>query len=187
MALKSTIYKATIQLADMDRHVYGEYPLTLALHPSETEERLMVRLLAFALQLPADDQRGMLQFARGLSDTDEPDLWQKDLTEQIVHWIEVGHPDERRMAKACAKSERVTIYAYAASTPVWWAGIETKITRLRNLQVWQLPADESQALAAMAQRSMQLQVQVQDGHVWVRDEKTAVEVLPQPLWRPENP
>ncbi|NRF67989.1 YaeQ family protein [Aquincola sp. S2] len=184
MALKSTIYKANLHLADMDRGVYGEHALTLALHPSETEERLMVRVLAFALHLPPDDQRGNLQFARGLSDTDEPDLWQKDLTDQIVHWIEVGQPDERRLAKACGKSERVTIYAYGSAAPIWWAGIETKVTRLRNLEVWRLLPEQAQALAGLAQRSMQLQVQVQDGHVWISNDLGSVELQPQPLWRP---
>lgn len=183
MALKSTIYKANLHIADMDRQVYGEHSLTLALHPSETEERLMVRVLAFALQVPSDDHRGTLQFARGLSDTDEPDLWQKDLTEQLVHWIEVGQPDERRLAKACGRAERVTIYTYGSSAPIWWAGIETKVTRLKNLEVWRLPAEQAQALAGLAQRSMQLQIQVQDGHVFVTGDHAAVELQPQALWR----
>jgi uncharacterized protein YaeQ len=104
MAIKSTIYKAALQIADMDRGFYADHALTLALHPSETEERLMMRLLAFALQVPADDHRGALQFARGLSDSDEPDLWQHDLTGQLLHWIEVGQPDDRRLAKACGRA-----------------------------------------------------------------------------------
>lgn len=182
MALKSTIYKANLQIADMDRQVYGDHALTLALHPSETEERLLVRLLAFALKVPADDLHGTLQFARGLSDADEPDLWQKDLTEQLVQWIEVGQPDERRLAKACAKAERVTIYCYSAAAGIWWSGIETRVTRLRNLEVWRLPAEQSQALAALAQRSMQWQVSVQDGHVWVNGDQHSVELNPQRLW-----
>ena len=87
LALKATIYKAQLQIADMDRQLYSDHGLTLALHPSETEERLLIRLLAFALNVPHDDNRGMLQFARGLSDTDEPDLWQHELSGQLVHWI----------------------------------------------------------------------------------------------------
>lgn len=183
MALKATIYKANLQLSDMDRQVYGEYPLTLALHPSETEERLMVRLLAFALQTPANDEHGTLQFARGLSDTDEPDLWQRDLTDQLIHWIEVGQPDDRRLAKACGRAERVTIYCYGSAAPIWWQGIATKLTRLRNLEVWRLPAEQAQALAALAQRSMQLQVTVQDGQLWVSEGERSVELQPEPLWR----
>ena len=119
MALKATIYKASIQIADMDRGVYLNPTLTIAQHPSETEERLMMRLLAYALQVPADDHQGALVMARGLSDTDEPDLWQHDLTGQLMHWIEVGQPqDDRRLAKACGRADRVTLYAYAASVPV---------------------------------------------------------------------
>ncbi|MDE2394485.1 MAG: YaeQ family protein [Burkholderiales bacterium] len=181
MALKSTVHKAALQIADMDRALYADHALTVALHPSETEERMMVRVLAFALQVPADDARGALQFARGLSDADAPDLWQHDLTGQLVHWIEVGQPDERRLAKACARAERVTLYAYSAAVPVWWSGIENKLTRLRNLQVWQVPAAESQALAALVGRSMQLQITVQDGQVWVADSTRSVEVTPRLL------
>ena len=181
MALKSTIYKAQLSLADMDRGAYGEHLLTLALHPSETEERLMVRLLAYALFLPRDEARGRLEFARGLSDTDEPDLWQRDLTGQLVHWIEVGQPDERRMLRAASRAERASFIAYQASTPVWWAGVQSKLTRTQRLAVWQLPAEQSQALAALAARSMQLQVTVQDGHVWWHSGEATVELSLQPL------
>ena len=181
MALKATIYKAQLQIADMDRHLYADHALTLALHPSETEERLLVRLLAFALQVPPDDARGMLQFARGLSDADEPDLWQRDLTGQLVHWLEVGLPDERRLAKACARAERVTLYAYGPAVPVWWSGLEGRLARLDNLDIWQLPAEQSQALASLAQRSMQWQLSIQDGHVWVHGNEHDVEITPRRL------
>ena len=181
MALKSTIYKVQLQLADMDRGVYGEHALTVALHPSETEERLMVRLLAYALHVPADDHRGSLEFARGLSDTDEPDLWQHDLSGVLVQWIEVGLPDERRMLRAAARAERATFIAYASSTPVWWAGVKNKLTRTERLSVWQLPAGQSQALAALAKRSMQLQFTVQDGQVWCHAGDTTVELSLVPL------
>ncbi len=181
MALKATIYKAQLQIADMDRALYADHALTLALHPSETEERLLVRLLAFALRVPHDTDRGALQFAKGLSDADEPDLWQHDLTGQLVQWIEVGQPDERRLAKACGRSEGVSIYAYGPAVPIWWAGIENKLARLSNLTVWQLPAEQAQALAQLAQRSMQWQVTVQDGSVWVSDGQQSVELSPQAL------
>ncbi len=184
MALKSTIYKAQLSVADMDRGVYADHALTLALHPSETEERLMVRLLAFALFAPKDDHRGALQFARGLSDTDEPDLWQHDLSGVLVQWIEVGLPDERRMLKAAARAEAATFIAYAASTPVWWAGVKNKLTRSERLAVWQLPAEQSLALAALAQRSMQLQISVQDATVWCHGADASVELALQPLLSP---
>ncbi|HJV72490.1 YaeQ family protein [Ideonella sp.] len=181
MALKSTVFKAQLQIADMDRALYADHALTLARHPSETDERMMMRLLAFALAVPADTDRGALEFAAGLSDTDEPDLWQKDLTGALVQWIEVGQPDDRRLAKACGRAERVRIWSYSNSTPIWWNGIEGKVSRLANLEVWQVPAAESQALAALAERSMQLQVTVQEGHVWVGNGRDSVALEPRAL------
>lgn len=181
MALKATVYKAQLQLADMDRALYADHALTLALHPSETEERLLVRLLAYALLVPHDTDRGALQFARGLSDADDPDLWQHDLTGALVQWVEVGQPDERRLARACGRAERVSIFAYGSAVPIWWAGIENKVARLSNLAVWQLPAEQARALAALARRSMAWQVTVQDGTVWVGDQEHSVELTPVAL------
>lgn len=181
MALKSTIFKAQLQIADMDRSLYLSPALTLARHPSETDERMMMRLLAFALNLPSDDDDGALELAKGLSDADEPDLWQRDLTGAITHWVEVGHPDDRRLVRAAGRAGRVSVYAYSASTPIWWAGIANKLTRLRNLAVWQIEPAASQALAALAQRGMTLQVTVQDGTVWVSDTQHSVELTPRRL------
>ena len=181
MALKATVFKASVQLADMDRNVYADYALTLARHPSETDERLMVRVLAFALNAPASDLAGGLEPAKGLSDTEEPDLWQRDLTGQILHWIELGQPDEKRLLKACGRAERVSVYAYAASVPIWWAGVANKLSRARNLAVWQLDSAASQSLAALAQRSMRLQATVQDGTIWLGDGERSVELTPHRL------
>ena len=181
MALKSTIYKAQLQIADMDRQLYADHALTLALHPSETEERLLVRLLAFALNVPHDTTRGALQFARGLSDSDEPDLWQHDLSGQLVQWIEVGQPDERRLSKACARAERVTLYCFGSAADIWWNGIRNKLTRLSNLSLWQIPAAQAQALAQFAARSMQWQLSIQDGHVWLSSGAHSLELTPQRL------
>ena len=178
MALKATIFKAHLQVADMDRGVYTDHNLTLARHPSETDERMMVRLLAYALHAPADNDQGALEFAKGLWDPDEPELWHKDLTGRIVHWIEVGQPDDRRLLKASGRAERVTVFGYSQSTPIWWNGIANKITRARNIAVWQIPAAQAQALAGLAQRSMQLQVSVQDGTAWVGDGQSSIEINP---------
>jgi len=182
MALKATIYKANLQLADMDRNVYGDHSVTIARHPSETDERMMIRLLAFALNVPASDDHGALEFAKDLWDTDEPALWRRDLTEQIEHWIDVGQPDERRIMRASPRTARVAVYSFSASTPIWWAGIATKITRAANLDVWQVPPEQSQALAALAQRTMQLQVSIQDGTAWIGDSQRTVEVTPLRLY-----
>ncbi len=182
MALKSTIYKANLQIADMDRGLYADHALTLALHPSETEERMMVRLLAFALHVPADNHDGALLFGRGLSDTDDPDLWRHSLDGTLRDWIDVGQPDDRRLVRASGRADRVVLLAYAASVPVWWQGIANKLTRLNNLQVWQLPAEQTQALAGLAERSMQLQVSVQDGQVFVVSGDRTAEIHPQLLY-----
>ena len=181
MALKATIFKANLQIADMDRSVYADHSVTIARHPSETDERLMIRLLALALNMPADTTQGLLEFGKGLWDTDEPDLWHKDLTGQIVHWIEVGQPDDKRLMKASGRADRVSVFSFSASTPIWWNGIKTKLTRARNLQAWAIDAGSSQALAALAQRTMQLQVTVQDGGVWIGDGTQTVELTPQRL------
>lgn len=187
MALKATIYKAALQIADMDRGLYATHQLTLARYPSETDERLMARLLAFALHVPADDHDGALLLARGMADADEPDLWQHSLDGQLRHWIEVGQPaDERRLSKACGRADRVTLYCYSGAAAIWWAGIANKVARLSNLAVWQLPAAQSQALAALAERSMQLQVTVQDGQIWVGNAQHSVEVHPLALKSPAS-
>ena len=182
MAIKATIFKANLQIADMDRQVYGDHALTIARHPSETDERMLIRVLAFALNVPASNDNGGLELAKSLWDTDEPDLWQKDLTGQIVHWIDVGQPDEKRLMKASGKAGRVSVLSFTGSTNVWWRGIENKITRARNLTVWQIDAAASQALSALAQRTMQLQVTVQDGTLWIADATRTVEITPNKLY-----
>ncbi|AET90597.1 hypothetical protein BSFA1_29170 [Burkholderia sp. SFA1] len=167
MALKSTIYKADLQVADMDRHYYGDHSLTIARHPSETDERMMVRVAAFGLF--ADER---LEFCKGLSDTDEPDLWQKDLTGQIQTWIEVGQPDERRISKAGGRSERVIVIAYAGRTAdIWWQGVKGKVERLRNVTVWSLEDGVAEALGKLAERTMRLQLMMQDGDASLSSER----------------
>ena len=181
MALKSTIFKASLQIADMDRNLYADHALTLAQHPSETDERLMIRILAFALHVPPDDHDGQLEFGKGLSDTDEPDLWRRNLTGEIEHWIDLGQPDDRRLIRAAGRARRVTAIGYHAALPIWWKGIATKLTRLNNLDAWAIPAEQSQALAQLCQRTMQLQVTVQDGLVWIADSSHSIEIAPQRL------
>jgi len=184
MALKSTVFKAQLQIADMDRALYADHALTLARHPSENDERMMMRLLAFALAVPAEDLRGKLEFTAGLSDTEAPDLWQKDLTGDLVQWVEVGQPDDRRLAKACGRSERVKLWAFSSAVPIWWQGIENKVARLANLEVWQVPVEQSRELALLAERSMQLQVTVQEGQVWVGNASRSVALEPKLLKSP---
>jgi uncharacterized protein YaeQ len=136
MALKATIYKAELQIADMDRNYYQQHLLTLARHPSETDERMMIRLLAFAIHASES-----LAFTKGLFDTDEPDLWQKDLTGAIELWIEVGQPDEKRLMKACGRAEKVVVYSYGATSHIWFKQIANKLERAKNLSVVNIPSE----------------------------------------------
>lgn len=164
MALKATIYKAELQIADMDRNYYGQHLLTVARHPSETDERVMIRILAFAIH--ASEQ---LTFTKGLFDTEEPDLWQKDLTGAIELWVEVGQPDEKRLMKACGRSERVVVYSYSATSHIWYKQIANKLERAKNLEVIDIPSDASAQLEKMVNRNMQLQCTIQDGQIWLTD------------------
>jgi len=171
MALKATIFKADLQIADMDRNYYHEHALTLARHPSETDERMMVRLLAFAIHASE-----ALTFTKGLFDVEEADLWQKDLTGAIELWIEVGQPDEKRILKACGRSERVVVYSYGATSHIWWKQIANKVERAKNLTVINLPSDAAAQMSKLAQRTMQLQCTIQDGQIWLTDSVTTVEI-----------
>jgi uncharacterized protein YaeQ len=178
MALKATIFKAELGIADLDRHYYHTHHLTLARHPSETDTRLMVRLLAFALHAHED-----LQFTRGLSTEDEPDLWRKDLSGDIALWIELGQPDEKRLRKACGRAQQVVIYSYSGSSAeLWWRGNGPQLQRFANLTVVNLPAASGQALATLAQRHMRLQCTIEDDHCWLGDGEQSVEVALQ-TWK----
>jgi uncharacterized protein YaeQ len=178
MAIKATIYKASLQIADMDRSVYLDHAVTIARHPSETDERMMVRLLALALNLPADTHYGALELAKDLWETDEPALWHKDLTGEIKHWIDVGQPDDKRLLRAAGRADRVSVLSYSASTPIWWAGIANKVARAGNIEAWQIDPVQSRALAEFAARTMQLQLSVQDGSCWLSDGARSIEITP---------
>ena len=181
MATKSTIFKASLQIADIDHGYYANHALTLARHPSETDERMMVRLCAMALQahqlqsVCAGD--GTLAFGAGLSDPDEPDVWLRDFTGLTRLWIEVGQPEDKPLAKACARSDAVILYAFGQSAEIWWRGIEHKLSRMKNLQVWRIP-NTTQALIPLAQRSMNLQATLQESVLMLGDDKHHVEIEP---------
>lgn len=177
MAIKSTIFKAKLGVADMDRPYYGEHLLTLARHPSETNERLMVRLLAFALF--ADER---LEFGRGLSADDEPALWIRDYAGDVRLWIEVGLPDERLLRKACGRADRVVVLAYGGrQMDAWWAKDGATMARLDKLRVLALDSEQAKALAALADRGMDLQCTIQDGQAWVTDGTNTVLIEPRKL------
>ncbi len=172
MALKATIFKCDLQIADMDRHYYADHALTIARHPSETDERMMMRVLAYALNA----QEG-LAFGGGLSTEDEPDLWLKDLTGAIRLWIEVGLPEEKLIRKARGRADQVVIYAYGgAKAALWWKGVAAGLARAERVRVVEVAPETSRELAALATRSMRLQCMIQDGEVSVTNGETLVQV-----------
>lgn len=182
MALKSTILKCELQIADMNRAYYATHALTIARHPSETEERMMVRILAFALN--ANDE---LTFTKGLSTDDEPALWQKTLSGEIELWIDLGQMDEKRIRKACGRASQVIVYTYnRRSADVWWQQNVSKLDRLKNLSVVHLAADISQTLAQLAQKSMKLQCTIQDDQVWFGNADESFQVSLDYRKRPET-
>jgi uncharacterized protein YaeQ len=171
MALKSTIFKVALRIADVDRGYYADHALTLARHPSETDERMMLRVLAFALH--ADDS---LTFGKGLSTDDEPDLWRRDLTGAIGLWVDVGLPDEKLVRRACGRAQEVVVYAYGRGADLWWGRSKAALEGLRKLRVMSVPTATSEELALLAQRTMQLQCTIQEGHVWLGDRDNTVEI-----------
>ena len=174
MALKATIFKVDLAVADMDRNHFADYSLTLARHPSENDARMMVRLLAFMRY--ADE---LLVFGKGLSTDEEPDLWRKELTGVIDLWIVVGQPDERWLRKASGRSERVAVFTYGGRVAeIWWEQNRAVLEKLPNLTVFRLSAESTQELAALANRAMSLQCMTQDGEMLITGEGEAVRVEP---------
>jgi uncharacterized protein YaeQ len=172
MAIKATIFKVNLQIADMERHYYQDHTLTLARHPSETDERMMVRLLAFALHA-----HEYLEFGQGMTNDEEADLWRKDLTGSIELWIDVGIPDEKLIRKACGRSNQVVVYCYGGRVAdMWFAQNSAQFERQKNLTIINLPTESTKALAKLAQRMMNLQCTIQDGQVWLGDGDTSVQV-----------
>jgi uncharacterized protein YaeQ len=175
MALSATIFKIALNIADLDRGYYADHALVVARHPSETSERMMVRVLAFALHASE-----FLEFGRGISTDDEPTLWDKDLTGQIKLWIDVGLPDERLTRRACGRADEVIVYAYGGrGADMWWNANAKLLAKNKNLQVQIVNYDTSKALAKMAERALNIQCTIQEGSVWVDDgvERVAVEMV----------
>jgi len=174
MAVKATIYKVELEISDIDRNYYATHSLTLAQHPSETDRRLMARLIAFALL--ADEG---LEFGRGLSTEEDPDLWRRDLTGNIVQWIELGQPDDSGIRKACGRANEVVIFNYSGnSAEVWWSKIESLLTRCNNLTVIDLDVAAIEQAARFVQRTMQLQVMIQEGEVQIMHGSDSVSFRP---------
>lgn len=176
MALKATIFKVDVQISDLDRSYYATHSLVIARHPSETDERMIVRTVAFILN--AHDS---LRFTKGLCADDEPDLWKKSLTNEIELWIELGMPDERRIRKACNRSKQVIVYSYGGRNDVWWQQIRTKLSRFNNLVVINFPKHSIDPLVAEVDRTIQLECLIQDGQIWFSQDSESLLVEPE-IW-----
>ena len=178
MAQKATIYKIELSVSDMDRHYYETHKLTVARHPSETDERLMVRIVAFAL-----NAHEHLEMTKGLSTDDEPDIWKKRLSGEVDVWVALGLPSEKVMRQSCSKATKVIVYPYGGRVAeVWWNKVRNGTTRFENLQVINFSEADTAALAKLANRAMKLRVNIQDGDIMVSVDDSVVYVTPD-TWK----
>ncbi len=175
MALKPTIYTINLALADSDRGVYDNLTLKLARHPSETLERLTARILAFGLHAAPG-----LGFTRGLSSTDEPDLWRHSDSGEIEHWIEVGQPEESRLRKARGRARQVSVLAFGKSADTWWLNQGDAIAQLARVEVAQLPWEGVQEAAALIDRNTALSLNIAGSVLYLDNgsEQVSLEVKP---------
>ncbi len=174
MAQNATIYKVELSISDMDRHYYETHKLTVAKHPSETDERLMVRIIAFALNAHEN-----LEMTKGLSTDDEPDIWQKSLSGELDVWVALGLPSEKVIRQSCSKARKVVVYPYGGKTAeVWWDKNKNSVLRFDNLHVMNLSEKDTAELAKLASRAMKVQINIQEGDAMVSVGDSIVYVTP---------
>lgn len=177
MAPNSTVYKLELQVSDMDRHYYASHNLTLAQHPSETDLRLMARLIAFACF--AEER---MEFGRGLSNDEDPDIWLRDYTGDIELWIDLGQPDESRIKKACGRARQAVVFGYNGNAfDIWWGKNENALSRFKNLTVISISSEELEAATALLQRGMRLTAMFQDGELQLMSDSQNVSIRPRLL------
>ncbi|MCG9962489.1 MAG: YaeQ family protein [Shewanella sp.] len=177
MALKATVFKVNLQIADMDRGYYQDHQLTLAQHPSETDGRMMVRLLAFILNASET-----LSFTKGLCVDDEPELWDKSLSGEVDLWIEFGQADEKWLRKASGRAKAVQLFAYGGrSVPIWWKQNQAALERYKNLKVWNIAEESVTAMEVLVNRTMSLQASISEGQIWLSDNDHSVLIEPEIL------
>ncbi len=181
MALKAIIHKAAVSFSDLDRNVYQDHNLTIARHPSETEERMMIRLLAWVLNKPETNDLGTLEFGKDMFEPEEPALLQNDLTGLRMHEIDLGQPEEKRLVRACGRSKQVTVYTFSSSSTAWWASVAQKLSKVRNLTVWQFDPAQVKSLALLVDKAMDLQITLQEGFLTVDGGGKSAELTPVKL------
>lgn len=163
MAISATINKISLNIANMDQQYYQSHELMVAQHPSENDYRFMIRLIAFMLN--ASDN---LSFTKGLSSDDEPELWQKTLTDEIELWIDLGQVDEKRIRKACGRAKQVIIYTYhEGKAKAWRDQLTKKLQRFNNLTLIHINAE---GVEQLVKRTMQLQCNIQEGDIYLSDD-----------------
>lgn len=170
MALKPTIYKLKVDLSDLDRAVYESLSLTIAQHPSETLERMMVRMLAFCF-----NSQNRLSFCKGLSDTEEPDLWQHSLDGKLELWIDVGEPDPERIKKSTRLAPAVKVYTFNSKANTWWELNRNELAKL-SASIYQFQWEQIQSLAKLVDRTMEISVTISEGSAYVAAEQGEAEV-----------
>ena len=175
MAIKPTIYKFRISLSDLNRDYYDTLNLTLAQHPSETIERMMVRVLSYCI-----NAEETLSFTKGLSEVDEPDLWVRSMDEQTLLWIDVGEPAVDRVKKATRLAKKVMVYSFNSKSDVWWTQVQNKMKPL-PASVFQFEWEEIVSLAAMVQRTMDMSVSITGDSAYIATESGECEVNWIPL------
>ncbi|MFK5892780.1 MAG: YaeQ family protein, partial [Pseudomonadota bacterium] len=174
MAVKATIYKIKLEISDLDRHYYQSHELTIACHPSETEQRMMVRVLAFAMY--ASDR---LSFTKGLCADDEPELWDKNLSDDIELWISLGQVEEKQIRKSLGRSKQVVIFTYASQkSTTWWKQNQSKLEKLDNLKIIHIKTAELELIQALVSRNMDLQCTIQDGLIWLSNSNHTITIEP---------
>ncbi len=179
MAQNSTVFKIYLQIADMDRNYYADHSLTLARHPSETDERMMMRLLAFVM-----NAQERLEFTRGLCEEDEPDLWLKSYSDEIELWLEVGLPSEKRLKRACNRSQETVLMTYGSDQAFnpWWQSVKKLVASQKGLTIYRISEDQSEALTALAQRGAQISASITDGQIWLSSEAGSATIDPQQIY-----
>ena len=170
MALKPTIYKFRISLSDMNRDVYDTLNLTVAMHPSENLERMMTRLLAYCL-----NAQEFLDFTKGLSAIEEPDIWLKTLDDQLMLWIDIGEPAVDRIKKATRIARAVKVYSFNSKSDVWWTQSQAKLKDL-NVSVMAFDNAEIQTLAGLVARTMEMSVTISGESAFVATAQGECEV-----------
>ena len=162
MAQPAIIYRVNIQLSDVDRNLYQKLQTTVARHPSETPERLIARVLAYAVRFDPE-----LAFTKGISAGDEPDLWIKGPDGRVTTWIEVGQPDPERLLKASRHAGRVILFAYGPTRFRWENQHLSRLSAISNLTVLGIEYDFLSQIVARLQRAVNWELTITEGNLYL--------------------